>query len=543
MFKTEHNSESFSHKEYIKMADKKLLNDDLFFADESKEPTKEKPQPWKLLIVDDDEEIHRLTRMAMQDFSFDGRGIDFISAYSGSEAKTALQENPDTAILLLDVVMESNDSGLDVVRHVREVLGNHFIRIILRTGRPGHAPEKKIISEYDINDYKEKTELTIQKLTSSVVSALRTYHELHVIDTNRKEHIIQFHTVFYSSATAMSIVAPEGDLLKVNPRLTSLTGYSNEEMLGMTELDITLPEDRETTRLMHEDLIADRITFAEYEKRYLKKNGSWFWGHLTTSCVRDANGKPLYFVNQMQDITRRKQDQESLKKANLELAAFAHTVAHDLRNPLTPIIAYTHIVKENYSTQLDKNGHRMLDTINNQAQKILSMIEDLLILAEKGELACPINPVDSNEVLSEVIEELDSVIKESGATIIKKHLPIVRIPQNMLAQLFSNLIGNAVRYAGGKGSPIEVSGERKEGCIRFIVRDHGLGVPLLEREEIFKLYYRGAEHKHIHGTGVGLATVQKIAQMYDGNVWVEETLGGGSTFIIELIDCKPDLVE
>lgn len=520
------------------MDDKNILNDELFFADESREVDKEKLQPWKLLIVDDDEEIHRITKMAMQDFSFEGRGIDFISAYSGVEAKSILKENPDTAIVLLDVVMESIDSGLDVVRHVREILGNQFIRIILRTGRPGHAPERKVISEYDINDYKEKTELTIQKLTSSIISALRTYHELHVIDNNRKEHIIQFHTVFYSSATAMSIVSPDGHLLKVNPRLTSLTGYSNEEMLQMTELDITYPEDIETTQWMHEDLIADRITFAEYEKRYLKKNGSLFWGHLTTSCVRDANGKPLYFVNQMQDITKRKQDEESLKKANQELAAFAHTVAHDLRNPLTPIIAYTHIVQEHYKTQLDKNGHRMLDTINNQAQKILSMIDDLLLLAEKGELACPLNPVDSNEVVSEIMEELDSVIKDSGAVVVRKHLPVVRIPKNMLSQLLGNLLGNAVRYAGKNGNPIEISGERNEKGVRFVVSDHGSGIPDGERENIFTLYYRGAEHKHISGNGVGLATVLKIARMFDGDIRVEETPGGGCTFIVDLVDCK-----
>lgn len=521
------------------MGDMNTLDDELFFAEETIAAEVEERGTWKLLIVDDEEEIHRLTRMAMENFSFEGRGIHFISAYSGSEAKSILQENPDTAVVLLDVVMESSGAGLEVVRHVRETLGNHLVRIILRTGRPGHAPEGKVTSEYDINDYKEKTELTIQKLTSSIISALRSYSELHVIDRNRKEHIVRFHTIFYSSAIAMSIISPEGHLLKVNPRLTSLTGYSEEEMLQMTALDITHPDERETAKQMYDDLLADRISFAELEKRYLKKNGAIFWGHLTTSCVRDANAVPIYFVSQMQDITRRKQDEELIKKANLELAAFAHTVAHDLRNPLTPIITYTHMILENYNAQLDKNGHRMLTIVNNQAQKMASMIEELLLLAQQGQLACPLHPVDSADVVSGIIEELDSAIKASEAVVIRKHLPLVCISHNILSQLLGNLVENAVKYAGKNGSPIEISGERNGEQVRFVVSDHGPGIPAEERDNIFNLYYRGAGQQHVSGTGVGLATAQKIARMYGGDVRVEETPGGGCTFIVELTEYNP----
>lgn len=519
----------------------KNQGEELFFAEEVLIASEnENLKLWKLLIVDDDEDMHRITRMAMKDFTFDGRGVDFISAYSGAEAKKLLKENPDTAVMLLDVVMESSDAGLDVIRYVREILGNQFVRIILRTGRPKHAPEGKITTEYDINDYREKTELTIQKLTSSIVSALRSYHELHIIDLNRREHIVRFHTVFYSSAIAMSITSPEGKLLKVNPRMTTLTGYSEEEMLQMSVIDITFPDDRAATIKMYDDLLADRISFAEYEKRYLKKNGSWFWGHLTLTCVRDDNAEPLYFVSQMQDITKRKQDEELLKKANLELAAFAHTVAHDLRNPLTPIIAYTHILQDKYNNIIDKNGLRMISTINSQANKILSMISDLLILAEKGELACPLHPVESSDVVADIIEELDAVIKENNAVVVIKHLPVVRIPKNLLTQLLGNLIGNAVRYAGNPESPIEIFGERIANGVRFTVTDHGKGILPEEHEDIFKLYYRSQKHENLSGTGVGLATVQKIAQLYGGRAWVEETMGGGCTFLVELLDCKPE---
>lgn len=162
------------------------VNDDLTFAEENEASHSHSRDGWKLLIVDDDEEIHRVTRMALQEFTFEGRELVFISAYSGAESKLLLEEHPDTAIILLDVVMETEHAGLDVVQYVRETLGNSLVRIILRTGRPGQAPERKVILNYDINDYKEKTELTVQKLTTTIITALRSHRDLHIIDRNRR---------------------------------------------------------------------------------------------------------------------------------------------------------------------------------------------------------------------------------------------------------------------------------------------------------------------------------------------------------------------
>ena len=147
---------------------------------------------WKVLIVDDEPAIHDITRIALQNVEFDGRHIEFLHAYSGEEARRLLEQYPDTAVALVDVVMESEHAGLDLVRYIREEVGNHLIRIILRTGQPGQAPERAVIRDYDINDYKEKTELTAQKLYSTVYTSLRSYRDLAAIDANRRglEHVI-----------------------------------------------------------------------------------------------------------------------------------------------------------------------------------------------------------------------------------------------------------------------------------------------------------------------------------------------------------------
>jgi serine phosphatase RsbU (regulator of sigma subunit) len=145
----------------------------LFAADV--EVTEQQQPCWTVLIVDDEPEIHQITLMALRDFSFMQHKLQFVSAYSAAEARHILANNKDIVLILLDIVMESDDAGLVLVRYIREQLQNQQVRIILRTGQPGQAPEHRVVLDYDINDYRAKTELTVQRLTTSVVSALRSY--------------------------------------------------------------------------------------------------------------------------------------------------------------------------------------------------------------------------------------------------------------------------------------------------------------------------------------------------------------------------------
>lgn len=143
------------------------------------------PKPWKVLISDDEEDVHELTRLVLRKYRFEDRGLEFLSAYSGEETKEVLKKNPDVALVLLDVVMEDFDSGLKVARWIRDELDNRMIRIVLRTGQAGKAPEKEVVSQYDINDYRTKTELTSDRLYTTITSALRSYRDLMRIENYR----------------------------------------------------------------------------------------------------------------------------------------------------------------------------------------------------------------------------------------------------------------------------------------------------------------------------------------------------------------------
>lgn len=142
--------------------------------------------PWKLLIVDDEPDVLAVTRLGLKNFQFMGRRLHFVEADSAAKAMELLEHEADIALALIDVVMESDDAGLKLVNYIRNELGNSLMRLIIRTGQPGAAPERQVVDRYDIDDYKDKTELTIQKLYTTVRTALKGYHDLHVIEGNRQ---------------------------------------------------------------------------------------------------------------------------------------------------------------------------------------------------------------------------------------------------------------------------------------------------------------------------------------------------------------------
>jgi response regulator RpfG family c-di-GMP phosphodiesterase len=141
--------------------------------------------PWKVLLVDDEPDIHDITKLTLSRFRLDERALTFLHAYSGAEAKEILARETDIALVFLDVVMEKEDSGLEVARWMRKDLDNQFSRIVLRTGQPGQAPEERVIVDYDINDYKEKTELDRTKLFTTTFAALRAYRDIMKVEEAR----------------------------------------------------------------------------------------------------------------------------------------------------------------------------------------------------------------------------------------------------------------------------------------------------------------------------------------------------------------------
>lgn len=161
------------------------LNDEMMFADAEPIPART-VRPWKVLVVDDDPQVLAVTQLVLRGMQYGGRPIQLIEALSARQARELLAQEDDVALAMLDVVMETDDAGLQLVRYIRDEMQNRLMRIVLRTGQPGMAPERKVILTYDINDYKAKAELTADRLFTTLITALRGYEDIVAIETSRK---------------------------------------------------------------------------------------------------------------------------------------------------------------------------------------------------------------------------------------------------------------------------------------------------------------------------------------------------------------------
>lgn len=194
-------------------------------------------RPWNILIVDDEEQVHAVTKLVLTGYTFEGRPLNFMHAYSAKEAKRILANTGDIALVLLDVVMESDQAGLQLAKYIRQDLENSLTRIVLRTGQPGQAPEESVIAEYDINDYKDKTELTATKLRTLLYSVLRSYRDILALEENRKgleliidssAKIFEIHSLQkFTSAVLMQLIALIG-LNEDSAYMQPVSGFAAE---------------------------------------------------------------------------------------------------------------------------------------------------------------------------------------------------------------------------------------------------------------------------------------------------------------------------
>lgn len=376
-----------------------------------------------------------------------------------------------------------------------------------------------------------------------LVSALLLYwlvwHYLLVVHRREAELRVseeRFRSVFETAAAGMVLMSPDGAIFQANPAFCRFTGFAEEELVRLTIADVTHPEDRERTLENYQSLSTGQEESVHYEKRYLTSDGRTVWGHASVACLLDRENLPGYCIGLVQDITERKETEEALHTAHRELEAFVYTVSHDLRSPLTPIIGYADFLFEHCRDRLGEEELNCLAEISTSGSRMVDLMEDLLTLAKVGQVERPAAPLDAGEIVGEVVRGLIMQNRWDGVSVEVRSLPSLFVPRTLVVQIFDNLIGNALRYGCVAGGDIEVGGERQGETVRLYVRDHGPGIPVEERGRIFEVFYRGTTGKDTAGTGIGLATVQKIARLFSGRAWVEETPGGGSTFCVEMVD-------
>ena len=341
--------------------------------------------------------------------------------------------------------------------------------------------------------------------------------------------------------TGLALVAVDGRWLRVNPALCALVGYTEQELLACTFGDITHPDDLETDLEYVRQLLAGEIATYQMEKRYIRKDGATIWILLSVSLVRDTEGRPEYFISQIQDIEALKRTSQALEvanrelgRSNAELAQFASVASHDLRSPLNTIGSFAQLLSMRYTGKLDTDADEFLAFIMDAVKRMQQLISDMLSYAHLGAQLAPAESIDCAVLVSQVIAHLGAAIAESGAVVTHHGLPVVLGRASQLGQVFQNLIANAIKFHSQVPPLVSVSARRDGSDWLFCVEDNGIGIDPAHAERIFVLFQRLHTREEYPGTGTGLAVCKKIIEGHGGRIWVESHIGHGTRVLFTL---------
>ncbi|KPF94167.1 histidine kinase [Rhodopseudomonas sp. AAP120] len=568
--------------------------DDILQLIEDTDPVAEpsNAKRWKIAVIDDDAAVHEGTRFALSDYSLNGQGLEILSAYSGAEGRELMRANPDIAAVLLDVIMESDAAGLELVEYIRNDIRNETVRIILRTGQPGQAPERRVIVDYDINDYKAKTELTADKLFTSLTAALRSYQQLErMVQTRRGlEIIIDAASTLYDFKSmqrlAEGVLTQIASLLNVDCAGILVLRDSGDDFsvlagsgcysrfIGCPGIS---PLDQDVRQMVEEAFRRRKHEFADHRTVLYVRTGSGrevvvllqserelsetdrslveiFGSRLSIAFDNVILYRQLHEANtQLEE--RVAQRTRALTQANRRLStqwmrlqranAFKNeilgTVAHDLKNPLGVILGRTEMLTELIGAEASKDSViAQVDHIREATRRLTSMVDHLIsdAMADAFDISIRREPVDLAALVAEVAEANRPTATNKQQTIAVS-IPAARVTQcdsDRVREAIDNLVSNAIKYSpvGGKIS-LQVDGTDTDTIIR--VTDEGAGLSPEDLSRLFGRFQRlsakptGGESS----TGLGLSIVKKIIDMHGGNVSAQSPgPGQGATFTITL---------
>ena len=559
-------------------------------------PVDSSVRKWKIAIIDDDRAVHEGTRFALSDYSLNGQTLEILSAYSAAEGRTLMRAHSDIAAVLLDVIMETDVAGLDLVEYIRNEIRNETVRIILRTGQPGQAPERRVIVQYDINDYKAKTELTADKLFTSLTAALRSYQQLErMLQTRRGLEIIidaastlydfksmqrlaegvltQLASLLNADCAGILVLRDDGGKNGVDFSVLAGSGcYSR--FIGTTNSKALDPDLRQ---MVEAAFHRRKNEFADHRSVLYLRTGSGrevvvllqaerplsetdralveiFSSRLSIAFDNVILYQQLHAANtQLED--RVAQRTRALMQANRRLSTqwlrlqrangfkneILGTVAHDLKNPLGVILGRTEMLTELIGASSPKeNITAQVDHIRDATKRLTSMVDHLIsdAMADAFDITIRREPVDVAALVSEVADANKPLAVNKQQTITVSAPPniVTMCDTDRIREAIDNLVSNAIKYSpiGGRISVV-VTHEGENTVIRIV--DQGPG---LSPEDLGRLFgrFQRLSAKPTAGessTGLGLSIVKRIIDMHGGHVTADSAgPGQGSTFTVTL---------
>ena len=308
-----------------------------------------------------------------------------------------------------------------------------------------------------------------------------------------------------------------------------LADYNLPTWKGMEALKVLRSEGLDIPLILVSGALGD-VTAVECIRQgatdYVLKDGLARLPEVVRRALREKRERVLR--HQVEEDLARKVDE--LARSNADLEQFAYVASHDLQEPLRMVTAYTQLLGERYRGKLDENADKFIGYATEGAQRMQVLIQDLLAFSRVGRNGPASKSVDCNAVLQEVVQTLASAVQESGATVSYAELPAVWADRTQMAQLFQNLIGNAIKFRGEKPPVVAVQAEKAGQQWRFSVSDNGIGIAPEHAENIFVVFQRLHARTEYPGNGIGLAICKKIVEQCGGKIWMESQPGRGSTF-------------
>jgi PAS domain S-box-containing protein len=346
-----------------------------------------------------------------------------------------------------------------------------------------------------------------------------------------------FRSLIENSPDAISLIDARGEVLYASASNTKVLGYQPEELVGRNGWDLIHPEDRDHASSMLQTVLSQPPVPLQWHARLRRKDGTYCWVESTVSNLLVEPEVNAIVVSHRDINARRAAEAESqrhaekLARTNLELEEFAYTVAHDLREPLRTISAFTALLAR--IIPMDPAAQEMTNFIVDGAARMSTLVEDLLTFAHTGKHDEPTR-VDLKQAVAQSMRNLAVDIQASGALVTFGALPTVQSNEIELVRLFQNLIGNAVKYRRGEPPAIHVSATQQGSEWTIRVKDDGIGISPEDHARVFQPFIRLAS-REIPGTGLGLAVCKKIVEGLGGTIWVESELGVGSTFSFTMV--------
>lgn len=358
-----------------------------------------------------------------------------------------------------------------------------------------------------------------------------------IIDiSDRKKAEERFRLVVESAPNAMILINHEGVITLVNKQTEALFGYARNELIGK-KLEILIPErfaghsthrdaffQKPQTRAMGigRDLFAKRKDGTEVQVEIGLNPIEAPEGQLVLASIIDITER------KMQEITMKKQVELEIK--NKELEQFAYVASHDLQEPLRTVSNYMQIFEEDYLEQLDDNAMKYIRSVNNATKRMSMLVKGLLDFARLGRDRRLVY-VDCNKLINNVLSDLQTMIKSSNAVIIVDDLPSLNLYEIEIGQLFQNLITNAIKFQKKGNTPeVRISSVKVNEKWQLSVKDNGIGISPTHFRRIFDIFQRLHPGSGYEGNGIGLANCKKIVELHQGEIWVESTLGEGTSF-------------